>query len=279
MNGVLVVGLLSAIICVVLYYLEVEPRLHSGIFSLLGVVLSILLVFRTNTAYDRWWEGRKQWGALVNHTRNLAVLIKTYLPEDDKETKTYFARHISNFCFSLRDHLRNSVNLKELSLTPGETRELETKAHQPSHIAYWIFSKIHIVYKAGVISDADMINIKTNHESLLDVLGACERIKKTPIPFSYAVYIKLFVSAYCLMLPFGLYMDFGLYTVPLTMFIAFAMIGLELMAQEIEEPFGLDCNDLPTGEIAKTIKRNVYELLVDEVTEKSKPREIYTKIF
>ncbi|MGE0770521.1 MAG: bestrophin family protein [Cyclobacteriaceae bacterium] len=279
MRGVLLIGLLSSIICFGLFYFSIEPRLHSGIFSLLGVVLSILLVFRTNSAYDRWWEGRKHWGALVNNTRNLAVMLKAYLPEDDKPTKQFFARNISNFCFALRDHLRQGVRMDELDLTAEEEAELTPKAHKPNHIAYWIFQKIHTLYKADVISEADMINIKAQHESLLDILGACERIKKTPIPFSYAVYIKIFVSAYCVMLPFGLYLDFGFYTIPLTMFISFAMIGLELMAQEIEEPFGLDCNDLPTGDIAKTIQRNVFELLTERVTEASKPKESYTKVF
>lgn len=129
-----------------------------------------------------------------------------------------------------------------------------------------------------MFSDADFINIKGQHESLLDILGACERIKKTPIPFSYSVYIKVFISIYCLLLPFGLYLDFGWYTVPLTMFISFAMIGLELMAQEIEEPFGLDCNDLPTGDIAMNIKRNVHELLGDPVAVIQKSPGIYSKV-
>jgi putative membrane protein len=121
--------------------------------------------------------------------------------------------------------------------------------------------------------------VKQHYFALIDVMGACERIKKTPIPFSYSVYIKIFVSLYGLILPFGLFNDFGFYAIPLTMFIFFAMLGLELMAEEIEEPFGLDCNDLPTGDIALTIKKNVFEILEQESIKETKPAELYTKVF
>ncbi len=278
MNGIFMVGVMSTVVCGFLFYLQIEPRLNSGIFSLLGIVLSILLVFRTNTAYDRWWEGRKQWGALVNNTRNLALMLNVSLPKEDKDAREFFARHIANFCVALRDHLRNGTKLNELDLTEKEEDELKTRVHPPNYLSMWLYSKIHLIYKAGIFTDADLINLKGQQQSLLDILGACERIKKTPIPFSYSVYIKFFVSIYCLLLPFGLYMDFGWYTVPLTMFISFAMIGLELMAQEIEEPFGLDCNDLPTGDIAMTIKRNVYELLENQHVVPVAKRDIYSKV-
>lgn len=279
-TGVLLVGCLSLLICLGLYYFQIEPKLHSGIFSLLGIVLSILLVFRTNTAYDRWWEGRKMWGDLVNNTRTLAIILNACLPKEDKTSRAYFSKHIANFGLALKEHLRSGVKEEELvQLTDEEIAELHQKQHKPNHIAFWIYNRMQSVYKAGVISDSDMINLKPHHQALLDVLGACERIKKTPIPFSYSVYIKMFISIYGLMLPFGLYLDFGFYTVPLTMFIFFAMLGLELMAQEIEDPFGLDCNDLPTGDIALTIKKNVFEILEGERVGEQKAGKLYTKVF
>ncbi|HZY82219.1 MAG TPA: bestrophin family ion channel [Cyclobacteriaceae bacterium] len=124
-----------------------------------------------------------------------------------------------------------------------------------------------------------MINLKQQHLTFTDVMGACERIKKTPIPFSYAVYLKVFISVYSLMLPFGLYLDFGFHSIPLSMFISFTMIGVELMAQEIEEPFGLDCNDLSTGDIANTIKNNVCETLGHVAMKEPVPTPLYQKIF
>jgi putative membrane protein len=236
-------------------------------------------VFRTNTAYDRWWEGRKQWGELVNQTRNLAIQLQTVLPAEDQSSRTYLARHISNFCIALRDHLRQGVKMEELHLNADEQRELKNVTHQPNHLSLWIFQRIHTIYKAGALTEADLINLKPQHQALVDVLGACERIKKTPIPFSYSVYIKVFISLYGIMLPFGLFLDFGFYAIPLTMFIFFAMLGLELMAQEIEEPFGLDCNDLPTGDIAQTIARNVTEILTREQMTTGAEKQMYQKVF
>ncbi len=279
MRGVLLVGLLTTVVCFGLHYFQIEPKLHSGIFSLLGIVLSILLVFRTNTAYDRWWEGRKQWGELVNQTRNLAIQLHTTLPAEDQASRTYLARHISNFCIALRDHLRQGVKMEELRLHEDEQRELKNVVHQPNHLSLWIYQRIHTIYKAGALTEADLINLKPQHQALVDVLGACERIKKTPIPFSYSVYIKVFISLYGIMLPFGLFLDFGFYTIPLTMFIFFAMLGLELMAQEIEEPFGLDCNDLPTGDIAHTIAKNVTEILTREQIATGAEKQMYQKVF
>ena len=98
-------------------------------------------------------------------------------------------------------------------------------------------------------------------QAMMDIAGACERIKKTPIPFSYNVYLKIFITAYALMLPFALTAEIGLWAVPAVMFVFFAFIGVQLMAEEIEDPFGLDCNDLPTGQIAETISKNVFEIL------------------
>lgn len=279
MNGVALVGALSLVACGLLYYFDVEPRLHSGIFSLLGVVLSILLVFRTNTAYDRWWEGRKQWGSLVNHTRSMAVMLEAALPGGDADSRKFFARHIANFAISMKEHLRKGVKAEELDMTPEEVTSYQLADHKPNFFASLIYKRMHVIYKAGAFTDADLMNLRPHHDALLDTLGSCERIRKTPIPFSYSVYIKIFISAYGLMLPFGLYLDFGFYTVPLTMFIFFAMIGLELMAQEIEDPFGLDCNDLPTGDIAQTIRKNVAEILGVSRVQAGAEKEIYQKIF
>jgi putative membrane protein len=279
LNGVFMVGALSLVACAVLFYFEIQPRLHSGIFSLLGIVLSILLVFRTNTAYDRWWEGRRQWGALINHTRSMAMMLEAALPVSDVDSRKYFARHIGNFSISLKEHLRKGVKEEELDLTEDETKHFQVADHKPNFFASLIYNRIHLIYKAGALTDADLMNLRPHHDALLEVLGCCERIKKTPIPFSYAVYIKVFVSVYGVMLPFGLYMDFGFYTVPLTMFIFFAMLGLELMAQEIEDPFGLDCNDLPTGDMSQTIRKNVAEILGQASIQSPIKKELYQKIF
>lgn len=282
-RSVLGLGLYTAIVCVLVAYFNWEGHItmNTGVFSLLGVMLSILLVFRTNTAYERWWEARKQWGALVNNTRNLAIYIHTTFPDNDLEIRHFMAVKISNFCLALVDHLRGGVDTSKLVFLPKDEKAVyETKGHIPNYIALQIYDRINQGYRQGHITGDDYLNIKPQHQSLLDILGACERIKKTPIPFSYAVYLKIFITIYGLMLPFALVTTFHLTAIPLSMLLFFALLGVELLAEEIEDPFGLDCNDLPTGDIAHTIRDNVFEILEQRQPDlERRERELYEKVF
>lgn len=282
MRAVGVMGVYSLVVCVVIDQLGWDEyvMLNTSIFSLLGVILSIFLVFRTNSAYDRWWEARKQWGALVNNTRNFAIYVDAMYPEKDHDTRHWMATHISNFCLALVEHLRDGTKLDKLVYLPKEERaEYENKDHVPNYISQQLFKKLAADHRSGVLNEGDYINIKAQHQSLLDILGACERIKKTPIPFSYAVYLKIFITAYAVLLPFALVTSFHFAAVPLAMLLFFALLGVELLGEEIEDPFGLDCNDLPTGDIAHTIKKNVFEILEDRKPIDSHERELYEKVF
>ena len=282
LRSALLAGAYSALVCggIELFELRDDLYMDTTIFSLLGVVLSIFLVFRTNTAYDRWWEARKQWGALVNNTRNMAIYVDAMWPEDDMGIRRFMAKHISNFCFALVEHLRDGVQLKDLIyLTDEQRATYEKKDHIPNYIAQQIFLQMADSHRRGAINEGDYINIKAQHQSLLDILGACERIKKTPIPFSYSVYLKLFITAYLLIVPFALFNIFGWMTIPVVMFFIFALVGVELLGEEIEDPFGLDCNDLPTGDIAHTIKRNVFEILEDRSVGGIPEKALYEKYF
>lgn len=275
------IGLYCLLICVLADAFNVMFNLPSNLFSLLGIVLSILLVFRTNTAYDRWWEGRKQWGALVNDCRNLAVTAQVTFPADDKKSRKEVAALISNFCIALKEHLRQGVKKEELILLSDEERAaLEFRNHIPAYFSQRLHEKVQAMYRSGAIDYADVRNFKPHLQALLDIAGACERIRKTPIPFSYAVYVKVLVGAYVLMLPFGMIHELGYWSIPVVMFLGYTFIGILMMAEEIEDPFGLDCNDLPTGDIAHTIKGNVFEIL--EVTHKHAEEEktiLYEKVF
>lgn len=276
------IGIYAAVFVFAVAYFRMENFLmmDTTVFSLLGVILSLFLGFRTTTAYDRWWEARKQWGALVNNSRNLAIYVDSMWPESDVGIRRFMAKHIANFCIALSEHLREGTKLEKLIyLSPEEEAYYSTKDHVPNFIALRIFQRIAQAHRDGAINEGDYLNIKAQHQSLLDILGACERIKKTPIPFSYNVYLKLFISAYAILLPCGLLESFGWTTVPITMLVFFALLGIELMGEEIEDPFGLDCNDLPTGDIAHTIKRNVFELLEDRSPANEERKELYTKVF
>lgn len=284
LRSVLLIGVYTALCSVVqIHFLDeiAELGMSTGVFSLLGIVLSILMVFRTNTAYDRWWEGRKQWGALVNHSRNLAIMGASTFPPSAKEEMHKLAVYISNFSISLKEHLRDGVKTEELIFVSDEELEVyKSKGHIPSYISLQIHKLVEHMYREKKISGEDLLNFKPQMQALLDILGACERIKKTPIPFSYNVYLKVFVTIYGLLLPFGMVPEFGYYAIPIVMFVFFAFIGIELMAEEIEDPFGLDCNDLPTGDISHTIKNNVFEILDEKSSvDKVVKRNEYEKIF
>ena len=255
-------------------------RVDATVYTLLGLVLSILLVFRTNTAYDRWWEGRKQWGALVNNCRNLAVYVHGAFPPENADVRRFMGKQIANFCLAFVEHLRGGARLDDLIYLHDDERARFAQAnHVPNLIVRRMYERLSDAHRRGEISNADFINMGPLHKSFLDILGACERIKKTPIPFSYAVYLKLFITTYIVILPFALASAFGWLTVPVAGLVTFALLGVELLGEEIEDPFGLDCNDLPTGDIAHTIKQNVFEILEDRYTVEPHERKLYEKVF
>ncbi len=257
-----------AIFCSIVVFLELkyEKMYVFGntfqIHSLLGFVIGLLLVFRTNTAYERWWEGRKQWGAMVNNSRNFALKINAMLPASDVETRTLYKKLIPNYVYAMKEHLREGADLEKLEDNEFQSnKELEKFKHIPNQIAQAMYIRLHQVYKDGKITGDQLITIDRELNAFTDVIGACERIKKTPIPFSYNLFLKKFIFAYTLTLPFGLAYDLDYWTIPICTFILYIFGSLELLAEEIEDPFGTDANDLNTDGISESIRNNVREIL------------------
>lgn len=224
--------------------------------GLLGFVISMLLVFRTNTAYDRWWEGRRMWGSLVNNSRNLAMKLTVMLPAEDKP---FFRKMIPNYAMVLHEHLTNSETAQQLF--DNLDLEIDHHKHKPNQLAKMMFDKINQLYHAKKITGEQLIFLNTELQSFTDICGACERIKNTPIPYSYSAFLKKFIFFYVMTLPFGYAFSLGYYVVPVVIFIFYVLASLELIAEEIEDPFGGDENDLPTAKIASNIKKHVEELL------------------
>lgn len=241
--------------------LHIDFRPAPTIFSLLGIVLGLMLVFRTNTAYERWWEGRKLLGTLVNNSRNFALKLDSFLPESDKESRKFFAVMIPNYAFAMKEHLREGVKFEELENMEGGTfDELKKVAHIPNKIANLMIAKVNDLYKAGVFTNEQMLILDKQTEVFTDIVGGCERIKNTPIPFSYRVHLKKFIFLYMLILPFGFIHDMHYWTIMVMVIIFYAFVGLEVIGEEIEDPFGRDANDLPIDQISETIRRNVKEI-------------------
>ncbi|NRA11620.1 MAG: hypothetical protein HRT57_06675 [Crocinitomicaceae bacterium] len=258
---ILYIGAFSALLSyLVIKFVADKGPLHNliAVYSLVGFVISLLLVFRTNTAYDRWWEGRKKWGSLVNDTRNLAIKISSIVPNG--EPRHYFCKSIPNFVFAAKEHLRKGVHLSELELTPEERKELEKKEHIPNAISLKMYQKIQELKVAGQISEVEYLAIDNNLNALLDSLGACERIRNTPIPFSYSLFLKKFIFIYVTTIPLAFIPSFGYYSVIIAMFLFYVLVSMEVLAEEIEEPFGTDDNDLPTEQLCVKIRQNVQEI-------------------
>ncbi len=233
------------------------PLMHSTV----GFVLSLLLAYRTNTAYERWWEGRKLWGALVNNSRNLAIKLSAYLPHDldNDADRNFFKKAIPAYASVLSKHLLN----EEVSqvLFEGLDLEIDHHKHHPNQVAKLIFHRANALYTSGKITGDQFYIINAELQSFADICGACERIKNTPIPYSYSAFIKKFIFFYIMTLPFGYVFNLGYYVIPVVVFIFYVLASLELIAEEIEDPFGGDDNDLPTKKIAVNIKKHVEELL------------------
>ena len=225
--------------------------------GMLGFVISLLLVFRTNTAYDRWWEGRRMWGSLVNNSRNLAIKLGSILK--DEKDRNYFRKMIPSYASILHKHLNDSDTSKQLF--DDVDLEIDHHTHKPNQVAKMLFDKINDLYESKKITGDQLIILNTELQSFTEICGACERIKNTPIPYSYSAFIKKFIFFFVMTLPFGFVFSLGYYVIPVVIFIFYVLASLELIAEEIEDPFGSDENDLPTQKIAANIKKHVEEIL------------------
>jgi ion channel-forming bestrophin family protein len=230
--------------------------------GLLGFAISMLLVFRTNTAYERWWEGRKLWGSLVNISRNIALKLHTYLPAEDKESRAFFAEMMGVFAQELSLHLLREQTRLALDERPHpELENVDTKKHIPSQLACLMMSRLQQLGKSGSLSENQQLMLNPEITAFLDICGACERIKNTPIPYSYTAFIKKFIVAYTVTLPLGYPFVLGWVAVPVVVFIFYVLASLELIAEQIEDPFGRDRNDLPMERISAMIAKDVKEIL------------------
>jgi putative membrane protein len=252
--------LLPAMVSVALFsagiaYVDIQVwphRFHAttAFHSLLGFVISLLLVFRTNTAYERWWEGRRQWGALTNTSRNIALKLDARLPKGHV-SRRLVAEALGEYAAALKNHLRDIP-----ATHAGPIR------HPPNAVAARLFREMDGLRRSGDLGLGDIINLNADLTALTDICGACERIKKTPIPYSYSLFLKKFVFVYIVSMPFAFVADFGYWAALFTTFMFYVLASLEIIAEEVENPFGVDANDLPTDEMAKNIAANVREILV-----------------
>ncbi len=226
----------------------------TSVYSLLGFVISLLLVFRTNTAYDRWWEGRKLWGSVVNDSRNLSSLLSSF--DLNTSERTYYTDLIIAFSKSMKEHLRrNKLDL------PFPLDESASAENQPLWIAHELRKSLHELRATNRIDSIEWQQLSRHLDQLIDSLGACERILNTPIPFSYSLFFKKFIFIYVVTMPLAFVELFEYWSVLISTFVFYALVSMEILAEEIEDPFGTDDNDLPLDDICERIEKGTRQVL------------------
>lgn len=231
-----------------------------------SIVLGLLLVFRTNTAYERFWEGRKLWGTLVNTSRNLARQMWVAIQEreeGDRPQKVQHLRLLVAYAQATKLHLRGESlddQLAEL-VTSQHLIKLQKMNHPPLELAFWIADYLQCCFNEGKLNAYQLSAMLAQVDTLVDVLGGCERILKTPMPLAYAIHLKQLLLLYCLALPFQMVGSLHWWTALVVGLISFAVFGIEEIGLEIENPFGDDPNDLPLDTICETMQRNIEDLV------------------
>lgn len=232
-----------------------------------SIVLGLLLVFRTNTAYDRFWEGRRLWGSMNNSVRNLSrqmwVNIATETPEDKKK-KIVFMRLLVAFAIATKLHLRDeSIDQEELQdlIPTAQYFQLKNFNNPPLELAFWIGDYLQQQYQRNCINSYQLEAMQKLLDNLVDSLGGCERILRTPMPLAYAIHLKQLLLIYCLLLPFQLVNSLQWLTGLVVGLISFTLLGIEEIGIEIENPFGYDDNDLPLDQICASMRHNLEDLI------------------
>ena len=269
-----------------------QYSLTSAPFVLLGVAISIVLGFRNSAAYDRWWEGRKLWGRMVNVSRSFCRQLLIFLDEEESETshsqhhptlRTMYAGKSLESCdsvetagsdsslrdveitrtiafvHSVRHFLRDTDPAADLErlLSPAEISELAGRNNVPMAVLEGTGRRLREARRAGRLTDYQFVAMEESFTEMTSIQGGLERIKKTPLPFSYTVLTHRIVLFYCIALPFGLIQELGYLTPVVVLLISHTFFGLEAIGDEIEDPFGTDANDLPLDAICATIESDL----------------------
>jgi putative membrane protein len=228
---------------------DIPAELH----TMLTLVLGCLLVFRTNTAYSRWWDARVKWGDLVSVVRNLSskLAFMVRIPENELDEAE---RILIAFPFALRDHLRDGLQVNDL---PGFEEDETQTDHVPSHLVGRLYNAMGKWKARGWIDGAELRVIDYDLRQLMEIVGRCESIRLTRVASSYRVFTRQCVLLFLITLPWGISRDFGWWTPPLAAIVAYFMLGLEVVAEHVEEPFGEDEDDLDLDRLCVAIESSI----------------------
>jgi putative membrane protein len=242
--------------------------------SILGAALGILLAFRTNAAYARWWEARTLWGAMVNNSRSLARQVTSFsrasnnvTPEADPNTfaRAFIHRQIA-FVHATRCALRRQEPWKDLQpfLDSESLLALKHERNVPAALLQQMGQQLTDAVRDRVLNDWHMQRIDSTLTELSNVLGACERIKNTPLPRQYDYYPELLIKVYCIVLPFIIVDQVGLLTPIVTVMVSFAFLVLNRIGKNLEDPFENAPYDVPMTSLSRTIEINLRQALSEQ---------------
>jgi putative membrane protein len=212
-----------------------------------AVLLGVLLAFRNKEAYERWWEGRKLWGQLVNDSRNWAMKVKSFAAISTGEC-LHLGTMLCDFAFALKRHLRQ-----------------RSARHQPLEIAGRLFHLLHRWQSEKKLTEIERLMLDPHARALMDICGACERIQSSPVPLSYRSLLRHGTILYLLTAPWFMAGEFGYWGIGLIGLIAYFLLGTELTAESIEDPFGHDGDDLELSKYCQTVRNSVAEILQVEI--------------
>jgi putative membrane protein len=264
-----------SVLATVLHDMGKDTDLTTIPFTLISLALGVFLGFRNNTAYERFWEARKLWGGLVNVARSFARTVLTLIEvsatpnskasdEEVHSLRRELIYRMVAYVHSLRMHLRNELSdvaSLEPFLPASEIEQLAVQRNVPNFIVLRLAERLAHARRLGVMRERDVLVFEPLLNEITNLQGGCERIRATPMPWSYTVLIHSIVAVYCFALPFGIVETVEHYTPVVSVLIAYAFLGLDAVGDEIEEPFGLDYNDLPLNSLARTVEVNLRQML------------------
>ncbi|NEU14035.1 bestrophin [Methylobacterium sp. BTF04] len=245
-----------------------------GPFTLIGLALSIFLSFRNGACYDRWWEARRAWGALIVETRGIARLLGALLPEPEHDAvRMRSLRRLAAFAHALHAHLRggNEASAAAPWLVAAEAEALGRHPTPADTVLVWLTADLAHVYRSGVLTDVLFGALDNKIMALAQAQVVCERILNTPLPFAYTLLLYRTAWLYCLLLPFGLAGSLGWVTPLAVALVAYTFFGLDALGDELEEPFGTAPNDLPLDAMLHTIDGIVLDALGEPAPPPLKP--------
>lgn len=252
-----------------------QVHLPIGLHEVAGFLIALILAFRTNTAYARFWEGRTLWGGIVNASRNLSravALHASLTPEEERAFTTW----VVAFAHATRRSLRGETAAPEIGrLLPEAHREAFAAArHRPLYIAGNISGQIASLAREGRLNPMMQAHAEALLASLVDFLGGCERIERTPTPAGYVLLLERAIAFYLAALPFAIVAELGSYVVLVTMMVAYLVLMIEGLGRELDNPFGHEPNDLPLSRICSKIE---FDLLGSSPEEFLRPKEGWGK--